>query len=266
MTSGWIPAWAATAWTVVFEVVLVVHVRHAFALSGRARAWHVTHIVMALGMIDMFWLLPSMPVGAGFGRIVFALGAVLTLGWGIFDRIHDGRPLLLWLIAATDLASMVYMFSMSTTRIQVLTLLLVVWFVLEAAGWASGAMFALLRAPAEAQEAASSATRQPVPTRAEAAATVIIQADRQSQGRLAKHSEHMRDLRITLALMSLGMAYMFLAMQYGMGATTPMSRMDNGQQSLVQITTWQSPAGWWALRCSSVPIRRCRGRRGLQYR
>jgi len=49
-----LPQWLAIIWTIVFVAIFVIHLRHVLDTHGQRRAWHSSHVVMALGMVFMF--------------------------------------------------------------------------------------------------------------------------------------------------------------------------------------------------------------------
>jgi hypothetical protein len=191
---GWIPVWAANAWAVLFIAIAMVHIWHLVWAAGQARFWHTAHLLMALGMTDMFWPNGRMPVGARVGEIVFGAAVASVLGF-LAVAAARRRPLAgAWPLTAFDLAAMVYMFAMMSTRLPaVLTVLLAVAFVVESAGWATG--WLVRTAPAHATAASD------------------------------RHSGQVLSMRISLALMGIGMAYMLLAIQFGPGAGPDMPGM-----------------------------------------
>jgi len=182
MTSSWLPGWVEVIGVIAYAVILVLHVWHAWRAGGLGRAWHVGHIVMAIGMIDMFWP-GQMPVGELGGEVVFGTAAALSLAIGAYALAKQDNWRV-WTVSTIDFAGMVYMFAMMSHQVAPLTLVFVVWSILEAVAWASGFAFAALGV-----------------------------------------SDHGVDLRLSLAVMTVGMAYMFLAMQYGVPAMSSMSGM-----------------------------------------
>jgi hypothetical protein len=190
----WLPMWVRVVGVVGFAVVVAVHLWHLRATTSRERAWHTGHVVMALGMIDMFASTHRLIVDARIGKLVFAVAVVATLAYVGAVVARGERPGWLWPALAADFAAMVYMFVMPTRGLAWLTGILVAWSVLQAAGWVTGAL------PARANLGSP---------RGRSAATAC-EASR-------------RDLivRVSLAAMSLGMAYMFAAMAVGMA---PMPR------------------------------------------
>jgi hypothetical protein len=217
MSNSWLPRWLEVAGTVIYLVILASHAVHALTVRGRSRAWHGVHVLMALGMLDMFWPADEMPVAATPAKIVFTLAGVGALGATVwFSR--GGRDVAwLWLIATVDLGAMVYMFQMMASTSAVVTIALAAWFLIEAAGWGSG----LLSATAGRQSLSVAADPEAAPgavdveapgTGADASAvgrsTVAVLTER-------RHRSYASAVRLSLVVMALGMAYMLLAMQYG---------------------------------------------------
>lgn len=220
MSNSWLPRWLDVVCTVIFLVILVAHAVHALGVRGRSRPWHGVHVLMALGMLDMFWPADEMPVPATPGKVTFAVAAVGALGataW--FSRGERGMSWP-WLIAAVDLGAMAYMFEMMESKNAVVTVLLAAWFLVEAAGWASGRLSTVaereaLSLAAEHDGVVSDAGRGP-----------DVAADRSPVTVLAvrRHGTYTRSVRLSLVVMALGMAYMLLAMQYGTAAMSMPSR------------------------------------------
>jgi hypothetical protein len=124
----------------------------------------------------------------------------------------------LWAVSVIDLTTMVYMFAMMSTRVVWLTIPLAVWLVLQATGWVTGRLWAVL-------EAGGLGGTCLVQIRVPAATKITIgPAIRQPHQDLAachtaahNHSHGARVvISTTLTLMALGMAYMLIAMQFGM--------------------------------------------------
>lgn len=191
MSSSWLPTWAGTGWTVVFAVILLVHLQHVVGMRGQWRIWHGGHVLMALGMVDMFWPVSNLPVGAHAGETVFAAASVATVLLIAVLAARGGVVRAVWPVAVVDLAAMVYMFAMMSARSAALSVLLAAWFAAEAVAWLVGP--ALMCRGLHRPHARATPTASP-----------------------AAHLDGA--VRVTLAVMSLGMAYMFLAMQFGMHA------------------------------------------------
>jgi hypothetical protein len=191
--------------------VVVVHIHHVLTMSGRARLWHGVHVLAALGMVDMFWPSGRMPVGPGAAELVFGLAAFGLAVLVTVDAGRYGRPVWLWAIAATDMAAMAFMFVLMSTRsLEVVTVLLVVWFIAEAVGWSTGFL-------AAAAPYGDAMTRSPEPAkpaagwRSGAAVSLLLRA-------APAHRVHSPLSRVSLTVMSVCMAYMLLAMQFGVDA------------------------------------------------
>ena len=191
----WLPWWARVLGVVVFVIVVAVHLWHVRVGAARERAWHVAHVLMALGMIDMFVPTRQMIVSAAIGKVVFVVAAGATLAY-VSGLVIRGEPLgWLWPALAADLAAMVYMFVTPPPSLMWFTAILVGWSVLQAVGWLTGVL------PARADlgtPRSASATTDSGPSR------------------------HTASVRISLAAMNLGMGYMFLAMALGMARTPGM--------------------------------------------
>lgn len=193
-----LPAWLRVVAMVAYGAVLVVHLWHLRSAAVEVRLWHAGHVLMALGMIDMVAPGSAMVVPASVGRFVFtAVAAAVAVGSVavVWLRRISG----LWPAATLDLAAMAYMFAMPGIGGSWLPWLLTVWFAVQALAWAAGWLRPMGCHEGRAGGSVPSSTVGAVPARA-------VDRDRE-------HS-----LRITLTVMQAGMAYMFLAVQVGMGA------------------------------------------------
>jgi len=242
VSNAWIPTPVSAAWCVVFAGILLVHLWHAVVMSLRHRLWHTGHCVMAAGMIAMFWPAPAMPVPARVGVAVFA-AAALALGIGLLIARGRGVRLgWLWLLSVVDLGWMGYMFAMMSSSWAWLSILGAVWFGAQAAAWASGRLGRVVAGHGlgEADPATHHAATQPggvagapagsqQPTRdqrvlagpghAPASGVAAVAAKRvagfATPGWVIDGGPGDYSVRISLTLMALGMAYMLLAMQFG---------------------------------------------------
>lgn len=243
MTNSLLPAWLGWAWVLALAVVAAVHVRHLVRLPDVTRFWHLGHIVMALGMIAMFWptgLLLEPPSGL-VGRTVFSLAALAVVVWAVVDRARRGRWTLVWPLLAVDMAVMVWMFvtmaplegaSAMSAGPPAVNAVLGSWFALETLGWASGRLVRTSehdlhlelpvaegdeRVPSLSDAGPGSRGVQDGPTAAQpssapehARATSAAPA-----GERSPHAWHGLSLRLTLTVMSASMAWMLLAMAFG---------------------------------------------------
>jgi len=201
---SWLPTWVMAVWCAVFAVITILHLVHVARLSGRARIWHCGHTVMALGMVDMYWPTGSPPIGERPGTIGFAILAVIAALAAIGDRLR-GRTPWLWVLLALDFAAMTVMFALMSHSWVFLTLLVTFWCLIEAVAWFGG----LLNREVHAQHAVIDPTDQQ------------DEGQDDGQGAPPTASGHggasLWSVRISLGVMALGMAYMLLGMQYGMG-------------------------------------------------
>jgi Domain of unknown function (DUF5134) len=216
--SPWLPSWVGLAWATIFVVILIAHLWHIVVMTGRDRLWHCVHVLMALGMIVMFAPTGRMIVPSTVGMAFFAVIAVAGAGLLVREHAHHHNIGQLWLLNVIDLTTMVYMFAMMSTRVVWLTILLAVWLLLQAAGWVTGRLWAVL-------EVGGLGGTRPVQTRVPAATKITTgPAARQPYQDLTAHGipahNHSHGARVvistTLTLMGLGMAYMLIAMQFGM--------------------------------------------------
>lgn len=244
MTSAWIPGPVAVVWTVLFVVVLLVHLGHAGVMRGRHRFWHIGHVLMAAGMVVMFWLagsgglVPARPGVVVFVAAALVLGVSLVVAWARGVALGP-----LWLVSVADLAWMAYMFAMTGTRLVWLSVLGVVWFGVQVVGWAGGRLGRVLEhgglgdpapgsLPLVSQSVARSTAGSAGSGEAEAASGPVGTGTPAGVAQLrgvidGGHRDW--SVRASLTVMALGMAYMLLAMQFGM---SPMPSMTGGMPGM----------------------------------
>ncbi len=221
MENLWLPSWLGLTWTAVFAIVLTVHLWHVVVMTGQHRLWHGVHVLMAVGMIVMFAPTDRMIVSGGFGAVVFGTAAAGLAGALLGERVARGAGVgRLWLVSLVDLAAMSYMFAMMSIRLVWLTLPLVAWFALQATGWASGRLCTVL---ADRGLDGPSLVSAPALTAVGATATStppgVVGTRFQllpDPGEAHHGAVHSSAIRVTLSLMAVGMAYMLIAMQFGM--------------------------------------------------
>jgi hypothetical protein len=146
----------------------------------------------------MFVPTRGMLVGGLPAEAVFALAVAAVAVFLMTELARTGRIGVLWLVVAVDLAAMAYMFVAMSGGTMWLTWLLVAWFVLQSLGWASGKLADTV--DSGGLGGTPSAHRPGDPDRA---------------------SAHTLSIRLTLLIMTLGMAYMFVALAVG-GMPMPM--------------------------------------------
>ncbi len=189
-----LPNWLAVVWTLVFLVILGVHARHVMQTHGQRRLWHTGHVLMAFGMAFMFapGSLDHFNIPNGFWPLLFANAAGVVVAWILVKTLY-GQPVNgLWAVLAFDLAAMAYMWSPSG-YVAPITWLLVAYFGIEAVLWATNSYRKL-----DERLVIKSGGMNPDGTLTATAVEPLA-------------CEH--DLRLTMALMTAGMAYMFAAMQ-----------------------------------------------------
>jgi len=190
-----LPSWLAVIWTIVFIGVIVIHARHLLETSGQRRIWHSGHVLMALGMAFMYApaSIDHFNIPSGFWQLAFANGALAALAW-MFAQALAGRAInVLWLLMAIDLGAMAYMWSLSGFQAPI-TWLLVVYFAWQSLMWVSDRM----RAVDHKTLWGGGVSVTPGGAVALSAAEPLV---------------CFRDLRVSMMAMTLGMAYMFAAMQ-----------------------------------------------------
>ncbi len=194
-TTNILPAWLAVIWTLVFIGIVVIHTRHVLDSDGQRRIWHSGHVLMALGMTFMF--APSsidyFAIPSGFWQLVFANGSLVAMAWMLVQALSGRAINALWLVMAIDLGAMAYMWSPSGFQAP-LTWILVAYFVAQSLLWVTDRM----RDVDHKTLWGGSFSVTP-------GGAVAIEA--------AEPLVCFRDLRLSMFAMTLGMAYMFAAMQ-----------------------------------------------------
>lgn len=193
-----LPAWLAVLWTLVFVAIAVVEVRNLLDSAGARRLWHAGLLLMAFGMAFMF-APPSIDhfdIPSGFWQLAFANGALAILACMLAQALSRQTINVLWLLVAIDLAAMAYMWSPSGFQAPI-TWLLVVYFAAQALLWASNRM-------GNFDHNMLPGGRVPVTPNGALAATA------------AAPLIGGRYLRLALCAMTLGVAYMFAALQLAM--------------------------------------------------
>ncbi|HEY5317762.1 MAG TPA: DUF5134 domain-containing protein [Solirubrobacteraceae bacterium] len=190
-----LPDWLAVIWTLVFLAVFVIHVRHLLDTRGQRRLWHSGHVLMAIGMAFMF--APSsidhLDIPRSFWQLAFAAAALVILAWMLTEALERHAINVLWVVMATDLAAMVYMWSPGGYRTPV-TLLLIAYFAGQSLLWATDRMRSI---DGYTLPGSFSVTAEGAAVGRAVAAPLIC----------------FRDLRLSMSAMTLGMVYMFLAIQ-----------------------------------------------------
>ncbi len=190
-----LPSWLAVIWTLAFIAIIVTHTLHLRDSSGERRIWHSGHVLMAFGMAFMFApaSLDHFNIPSGFWQLVFANGAIAIVLWMLAQALAGRAINVLWLVMAIDLAAMAYMFSPSGFQ-GPLTWLLVAYFAAQSLLWVTDRM----RDVDHKTLLGGGFSVTPGGAVAMSAAEPLV---------------CFRDLRVSMFAMTLGMAYMFAAMQ-----------------------------------------------------
>ncbi|HEX4108381.1 MAG TPA: DUF5134 domain-containing protein [Solirubrobacteraceae bacterium] len=195
-TTNILPDWLAVLWTLAFVALLVIHGRHVRDTRGERQWWHSGHVLMAVGMVFMFApaSIDHFNVPAGFWQLLFANAAGAALAY-VFVQLCNGRTVnLLWLVMAFDFIAMTYMWSPSGF-VRPIPWLLVAWFAGQALLWVTDR--------ARAFDGRAIGLPRQLALAGGPVAEVV------GEGHLICE----RDLRGSMFVMTLGMAYMFAAMQ-----------------------------------------------------
>jgi len=190
-----LPEWLAVIWTLVFLAVFLIHLRHLLDTRGQRRLWHSGHVLMAIGMAFMFApaSIDHLDIPTSFWQLAFAGGALVILAWVLTEALERHAINVLWVVMATDLAAMVYMWSPSGYRTPV-TVLLVAYFAAQSLLWATDRMRTIDHYTLPG--GSFSVTAEGAVTRAAAQPLICY-----------------RDLRVSMSAMTVGMVYMLVAMQ-----------------------------------------------------
>jgi uncharacterized protein DUF5134 len=189
-----LPTWLAVIWTLVFLAVFLIHLRHLMETRGERRLWHSGHVLMAIGMAFMFApaSIDHLDIPSSLWQILFGAAALVIVAWMVTEALERHAINVLWVVMATDLAAMVYMWSANGYRAPV-TWLLVVYFGVQTALWATDRM--------------RSIDQYTLP------GSFSVMSDGSVGAAVAAPLICYRDLRLSMSAMTLGMAYMFAAMQ-----------------------------------------------------
>ncbi len=190
-----LPAWLAVVWTLVFLAIIVIHALHLRDSRGQRRVWHSGHVLMAFGMAFMFApaSIDHFNIPSGFWQISFATGTLAILAWMLTQATERRAINVLWLVMAIDLAAMTYMWSPSGFQAPI-TWLLVAYFLAQSLLWLTNRM-------------------RDVDHKALGGGGFSITPGGAVAISAAEPLVCFRDLRGSMFAMTLGMAYMFVAMQ-----------------------------------------------------
>ncbi|HEY0279353.1 MAG TPA: DUF5134 domain-containing protein [Solirubrobacterales bacterium] len=199
-TVNLLPVWIGVVGVMMFLLIAASHVLHLARASGERRWWHVSHVLMAVGMAFMYFTnsLDRFAIAVGLWQMLFAVVAVLVTSRALagLTGLASNNPL--WILTAIELGTMVYMWS-SSSYVPVVTWALTAYLFVEAALWAVNA-YRQIDHDAPLLGWTSLAA---VP---EAGAAVLASPGTPSLiGGL--------DISVSMTAMAIGMAYMLAAMQ-----------------------------------------------------
>lgn len=199
-----VPLWVGVAGTAVFLAIAASHVRHMAQTTGQRRPWHSCHVLVAVGMAFMYAPEQIDPLGvpSAFWKLVFAGAGVIAAVWAVGGV---GRvSMLVWVLTAVDLAAMLYMWSGPRAAATApLTWLLAAYLVAEAIMWALDLYRRLDGAtPIVSWQLLATESGGTVPA-------ASIRTGAAASGSLLGEL----DISASMVAMSLGMAYMLIAMQ-----------------------------------------------------
>jgi hypothetical protein len=197
-----LPSWLGVLWAVVFLAVAVSHTRHLMHATGQRRTWHACHVLMAVSMAVMY--APSgigpLSVPSAYWEIVFAGVGLAAAVWAIASV---GRASTwIWLLTSIDLGAMLFMWT--STRDQgtaATTWLLAAYLLCEAAMWT-------LDLYRRIDTAAPLIGSWPLTTESGESVSIALSGTGGSGTLLGEH-----DISVSMIAMTLGMAYMLVAMQ-----------------------------------------------------
>jgi len=194
-TTNILPNWLAVIWTLVFIAIIAIHGRHVVESHGQRRIWHSGHVFMALGMAVMYApaSLDHFDIPAGFWSLAFANGAIAIVLWMMAQALSGRGANTLWLVMAFDLGAMAYMWSPTGFQAPI-TWLLVAYFAWQAVLWATDRMRRL-------------------DERTILGGAMSVTPEGALTASVAEPLICFKDLRVSMAAMTIGMAYMFAAMQ-----------------------------------------------------
>jgi hypothetical protein len=194
-TTNILPNWVAVIWTLVFFAIIASHTRHVLQSEGQRRWWHSGHVAMAIGMAFMFApaSIDHFSIPAGFWSLAFANAAIAIVLWMLVQTFAGRGTNLLWLVIAFDLGAMAYMWSPTGFQAPI-SWLLVAYFVAQAVLWGINRM----RDFDEHTIFGGAVSVTPEGALAASVAEPLI---------------CFKDLRVSMAAMTLGTAYMFAATQ-----------------------------------------------------
>jgi hypothetical protein len=187
---------------VVFAAIALAHLRHMVRTDGQRRPWHASHVLMAAGMAFMYapGATDHLPGLAAVVRMALAAAGLLAGAWAIWGAAGAVNPV--WLLTALDCGAMLFMWSPEPSA-RAVSWLVLAYLLGDAAMWTVDAYRRF--------EGERSLLRWlPVGDLGGAGAIGLARISAPGAGLLGD-----LDIGPSMALMSLGMAYMLVVMQLG---------------------------------------------------
>ncbi len=234
MTMPLLPTWLVTVWIVALALVVALHLWHVWSMTGRPRLWHVSHVVMAGGMIAMY-AVPQQghEVVYDVGVVVFGALALVMIGvgarWWRQERVLNW----LWAASAMDMLVMAYMTLPAAERDVVLTTVALAYLGVEIVIWLSDPvprLRSLLHrralAPTGPPPTSGVVAERAGEPSVDAGPAVAAAEDRSVEAAECETVRLAADVtiavRVTLAVMSASMVWMLLAMSTMAPMTMPL--------------------------------------------
>lgn len=212
MTTGTtaLPAWLRLLAITAMAVILLLHTAHLRHETGLWRWWHGCHVAMAVGMIAMYadpvqTTTSSSPLRTGGLIVYLALAASAAVTLTMIARRHR-RLDIRWMATTTGLLAMALMFTPMSMQSGALGTLAVLYLLTEAAVWLTAHWW---------QPITDLVIEVPIHDRALAwaGAPPRTARDHPDVRRIRIATVHTPlDVRLSLAVMALGMAGMLASM------------------------------------------------------
>jgi hypothetical protein len=195
---GLLPIWLELLGAVLFGAIALSHLRHMVQTAGQRRPWHACHVLMAVAMACMYapghgTHLPAVP---GLWRVALAAAGLLAAAWAWWGAAESLNPV--WLLTALDLGAMLYMWSPGPSS-RAASALVMLYLLGDAVMWTLDVHRSLERQPSLLRWLPLADPRGGT------LATAVLDA---RAGALLGDL----DISPSMVVMSLGMAYMLLAM------------------------------------------------------
>ena len=194
---GLLPVWLELLGVVGFGLIALSHLRHMIQTDGQRRPWHACHVVMATAMAFMY--APGAAAHllgvTAVWRVVLAAAGLLAALWAFWGASERVNPV--WLLTALDLGAMLFMFSPHPRG--VISATVVLYLLADTAMWTLDAHRGLEREPSLLAW---------LPLGDPSGGTLAVDTGEVRAGSLLGEL----DISASMVLMSLGMAYMVLAM------------------------------------------------------